>query len=1546
MGKRNEKDIENEKTTKELEGLLGFGKFSAHKSYYPELKKKIDELEKEKDRYKRIFTDALYGIIQFDEDGKIIICNPALALTCGYDSPDDIQAFKDAREELFLHSEDAQKFFHIMDQNGSVESWGTCFRYRDGSCVEVALTASWMKGEHSRVIECLVQDVSDTRKAERALREEESKLRTTLDSIGDAVIATDIEGRVVRMNPIAETLTGWTMDDALGREVKEVFNIVNSRTRNAAENPIEKAMHSGRIVGLANDTLLISRDGKEYQIADSASPIHDDNGEISGIVMVFRDVSEEYRIRRKLEENETFLSELFNSILDGVSVLDKDLNVLRVNNVMNEWFKDKLPLEGNKCNQNLHDFNQPCENCPTRKCLSTGQTERSIVRGKPGTELEWLELHSYPIRDRASGEIKGVAEFVRNITHQKRTETELTRVFNMSLDMICVVDISTTHYLKVNPAFTRVLGYTEDELIDKPFLSFVHPDDVEETRRITGEILTQGREVIDFQNRYRCKDGSYRVLQWVSHPDLSINVAYASARDVTDDIERKRALEISEAKFRSVVECSPFGIHMYRLDSEGILRFESANPAADKITGIEHSKLKGLPVVDAFQTAKINEIVNKYTSIITEGDLYASDEFTYNYNLAESTYSINAFRTGPDEMVALFQDVTEKNKAEAALRESEDRFRSITEQINEMIYLTSERGIIKYVSPSAMTIFRLKPEEMIGQPFMRFLHDDYIDSAIAAFSESMQTGKSADDLQLKMKRGDGTYFMGELTGKLYQHGDSTGSIGVIRDISDRKKSEQALRESEELFRTLHMNLPGGMVLIDRDYHIIDVNRRTCEITGYKREELVGQLCDIICPKGSISKKCPIWAEDRTGFEGMDTFIKCKDQSFNPILKNAKRVVVNGKEHILEVFQDIREQKETEGALRDSEARMRSIFRAAPVGIGISSGRIIQTVNDRFEEITGYTRGEIVGKNTRFLYPSEEEYQQTYRKGVELIRQFGIGTVETRYLKKDKSIVDVLLGIAPLNPDDLSMGETFTIMDITDRKRAEAELRLQALVLSQIRDCVTVTDLDGIITYVNEAEARQLGVPRDEFIGREVSEYGDNAHQGATQQEIYDDTLKNGSWEGIVVNYRADGKELIMDTRTQIVYDETGKKIALCGIATDITERKQLEKERERLQEQYYQAMKLESIGRLAGGVAHDLNNLLTPVLGYGELLMLENLQSEMNRESVRQIVNAATRARDLVSQLLAFSRKQTLRFELVDINNLVKRFEQLLRMSIREDITMNIQLGQQQLVIEGDIGQLEQVIMNLAVNAQDAMPDGGHLIITTDRVYLDDTYITNHEPIKTGFYVMLSVRDTGHGMDEETLKQIFEPFFTTKSKHKGTGLGLATVYGIVKQHGGCIYASSVLEEGTTFKVCLPVAKEALETMQEETANASHSLGGVETILLVEDDEQVLKLAESILLHHGYKVISAESGKIAIEKLIEMNGEIDLLLSDVVMPEMNGRQVYEKALEIKPDIRVLFMSGYTDDVIAKRGVLDSGLHYIQKPFTVQSLSARVRETLDE
>ena len=401
---------------------------------------------------------------------------------------------------------------------------------------------------------------------------------------------------------------------------------------------------------------------------------------------------------------------------------------------------------------------------------------------------------------------------------------------------------------------------------------------------------------------------------------------------------------------------------------------------------------------------------------------------------------------------------------------------------------------------------------------------------------------------------------------------------------------------------------------------------------------------------------------------------------------------------------------------------------------------------------------------------------------------------------------------------------------------------------------------------------------------------------------------------------------------------------ILSITRDITDHKRAQEEKSQLERQIIQSQKLESIGRLAGGVAHDLNNLLSPILGFSELLLEDTNINDSGKEKLEQIIKAGMGARDLVRQLLAFSRKQTLEYKPLLINETLIGFEKLLQRTIRENIEIKFALSPRIRPVMADISQIEQVIMNLVVNAADAMPEGGKLTIETEPAVLDENYAAHRSGVSPGDYIMLAISDTGCGMDEETRMQIFEPFFSTKGE-LGTGLGLATVYGIVKQHKGNIWVYSEPGMGTTFKVFLPVSvKKPFERKIIERTTAD--LKGSETILLVEDNKQVSNIVREILHRQGYTVLLAKNGKEAFKTLGSHNGTVHLLLTDVIMPDINGKELFIKLVQEYPALKVLYMSGYTNNVIVHHGVLDDGVQFIQKPFTTQALSIKVREVLDK
>ncbi|HUL29027.1 MAG TPA: PAS domain S-box protein [Thermodesulfobacteriota bacterium] len=489
------------------------------------------------------------------------------------------------------------------------------------------------------------------------------------------------------------------------------------------------------------------------------------------------------------------------------------------------------------------------------------------------------------------------------------------------------------------------------------------------------------------------------------------------------------------------------------------------------------------------------------------------------------------------------------------------------------------------------------------------------------------------------------------------------------------------------------------------------------------------------------------------------------------------------------------------------------------------------------------------------------------------------------------------------------------------------------------------DADGHITSVNRTILEMLGYTAEEMIGKPMWSF--NVEGDGIRRQVL------GKLSGAAppgrnlerVYRRKDGTTIPVLIEDRLILDEKGQIRGMRCTVQDITERKRAEEEKINLQEQLRQSQKMEAIGKLAGGVAHDFNNLLTVIHGYSELLLNSLEQDNEYRQDVQEIKRASERASSLTRQLLAFSRKQVLQPEVLDINLLVSNMDKMLRRMIGEDIELVTLLAKDLGRVKADPGQIEQVILNLAVNAKDAMRSGGKLTIETAAVTLDETYARSHIGITPGNYLMLSMSDTGVGMTPETKGRIFEPFFTTKDKGKGTGLGLSTVYGIIQQSGGSIWVYSEPGLGTTFKIYLPAIEGDAEFFRP-AAVSTKLLQGSETVLLVEDEEMVRKLACAVLEKYGYRVLEASSGDSALAVAQGQDGNpIHLMVTDVVMPGMSGRQLADHLVSLRPDLKVLYMSGYTDNAIVHHGVLDPGISYIQKPFTPDALASKVREVLD-
>ena len=634
--------------------------------------------------------------------------------------------------------------------------------------------------------------------------------------------------------------------------------------------------------------------------------------------------------------------------------------------------------------------------------------------------------------------------------------------------------------------------------------------------------------------------------------------------------------------------------------------------------------------------------------------------------------------------------------------------------------------------------------------------------------------------------------------------------------------------------------------------------------------------------------------------------------------------------------------EVEKTLKHTQDRFSDIlFAVSDAVISVNRDQEIIVFNKGAEAIFGYAHDEVLGKNLDIIIPdflkgqalaSLKKAFRRKNKALPLKKSF-----ETQGKRKNGEIFPI-----EISTSRLEIGEetiiTAVIRDISERKRIESQLRKLSQVVEQSPLSVIITDKNGRIEYVNPGFTQITGYSSDDVIGVNPKILQSGETTSSTYEMLWKTITSGETWQGELLDKRKNGESYWALALIAPIKNRDGIITNFLGIQEDITNQKKLE-------EQLFQSQKLESIGRLAGGIAHDFNNLLTPILAYSQFLIPEFSEGDPIREDLEQIRNAGERAARLTRQLLAFSRKQILQPEVLNINEIVSESEKMLRRVIEEDINLVTVLDPDLGLTKIDPGQFEQILMNLVVNARDAMPKGGKIVLETLNAELDENYTQQHIQVHPGSYVMLGVSDNGTGMDSETQSQIFEPFFTTKEKGKGTGLGLAMVYGIVKQSGGYIWVYSEPGKGTTFKIYLPrVHEDAREFSKEEVS--IDDFRGRENILIVEDEEVVRRSADKILTKYGYNVFEASNPGEALLIAEQAKEPIHLLLTDVVMPKMSGVNMAERLKELQPQMVVLYMSGYTDNAIVHHGVLDSDKEFLAKPFTPETLARKVREVLEK
>jgi PAS domain S-box-containing protein len=820
------------------------------------------------------------------------------------------------------------------------------------------------------------------------------------------------------------------------------------------------------------------------------------------------------------------------------------------------------------------------------------------------------------------------------------------------------------------------------------------------------------------------------------------------------------------------------------------------------------------------------------------------------------------------------QELAERKRTEEKLRQNETRLRTILDSEPECVKIISLSGTLLEINPAGLSMVEARSgEEVIGKPVIDLVHPEDR-MAFQRFHQLVSEGQ-AGTLQFRIigLRG-GLRWMEAHSVPLRDHQDRVVSIlNVAHDITERKRTEEKLHQQNEYLTALHETALGLM----------------------NRLNLNDLLEAIIMRAGALA-----------GTPHGDIFL------LEPGGTEMKRVIGTG------IFSNLLGYR-----VRWGEGQV---------------GKVWQT-------------GQPLALKDYHIWPDRlpdpdfdvlrASMVVPLKSGSEVVGVIGLVHVEEGRIFGDDEIA--LLGqFAELASIALDNARLYTAVqqELAERKRAEEALRKSEERLQAILDnspaVIYVKDTRYRYLLVNRRYETLTRLPREQITGK--TDYELFPKEIADAFRINDEKVLTArtSLEFEEICLQDDGPHTYISIKFPL-FDATGVPYAVCGISTDITERK-------RLEEQFRQSQKMEAIGRLAGGVAHDFNNLLTIIMGYNDLLLRQISHLDPIRKDLEEIKKAGERAISLTRQLLAFSRKQILQPQVLNLNVILADMNKMLRRLIGEDIDLMIIPDPALGSVKADPGQIEQVIMNLAVNARDAMPQGGRLIIETANVELDETYAHRHMGVQAGPYVMLAVSDTGSGIDKETQSRLFEPFFTTKEQGKGTGLGLSTVYGIVKQSGGNIWVYSEPGQGTTFKVYLPRVEEVVKSLNPDVAPLEPSQV-FETILVVEDEEMVRDLICRILRRNGYTVLEARHGSEALLVCEQHAGPIHLMMTDVVMPGMSGRELAERLTPFYPKMKILYMSGYTDHTVVHHGVLAAGTAFLQKPFTPDVLLNKVQEVLD-
>ncbi len=1222
---------------------------------------------------------------------------------------------------------------------------------------------------------------------------------------------------------------------------------------------------------------------------------------------------------------------------------------------------------------------------PVILCTATGSEELAVAAMKAGFD-DYVLKHPHHFPRLTSAIRSALAETTRRRI-EREAETRYRTLFE-GVPVGLYHSTSTGQVLDANPALLRMLGYHSREILMAANLCSLYVDHKAHDR-MRRQLDTQG-EVRDLEVCWKRYGGQ---LIWVRENIRAVRdpsgrlLGYEGlVEDITESRRARAELEESNQFREEIISGASEGIVVY----DRALRRIVWNRYMEELTGIPAERALGGRAFDmapALRGPGLKLLQGALEGqIVSSGDMFIEIEETGRSGWVVGTYGPHRNAAGEIVgVIGVIRSVTERRRNEQALRESEQRFRRVADAAPVMIWMDDAEGMSTYFNKPWLDFTGRTLEQELGRGSRDGIHPDDLLPRFIAVYDAAFTARRPFQTEYRLRRADGEYrwVLETATPRFTASGEFEGFAGTAIDITGRRRAEEALKESEARYRTQVENAPEAIVVFDVDAgRFVEANDNAARLWGLSRADFLEKdpvaLSPALQPDGrpsaeaiaenigrALDGETPLFEWIHRDALGRD--IPCEVRLAR--LPSATRRLVRGS------VTDISERKRAEklqsalyriaattSATEDIDEFYRAIH--AIVGELMYAKNFYVALHDAHADLISFpycvdevdpTPGPMppgngltahVLRTGEALLTLDEDFTEMVRRGdVQLVGSNSVAWLGVP-LKRGGKTFGVL--VVQSYDSRFTFGEaekevlTFVSQQIAvalERKRAqeairESEERYRLLFERNLAGVYRMT-LVGRILECNDALARIFGyASREELVDRDMAVLYPDSRQ---RRDFFDALLRvRGLANFEMRGERKDGGTAWTFQNASLLADEQAGEIIVEGTVSDITERRHLE-------EQLRQSQKMEGIGQLAGGIAHDFNNLLTTVLGYSDMALSQLSAHDPIREDILEIRKAGERASNLTRQLLAFSRKQVFEPRVLDLNALIAESSRMLARLIGEHIRFVTELDPELASVRADPGQVEQVIVNLVVNARDAMPEGGALTMRTGNANVTAATARDHFGVAPGRYVVIAVADTGVGIDPETQKRIFEPFFTTKDKPHGTGLGLATVYGIVSQSGGHIFVASEPGRGSTFAIYLPRVEELASAAGAAAAPAAVRRGS-ETILLVEDEDAVRGLTLRGLQSSGYTVLQASSAEEALPIAARHAGRLDLLLTDVIMPGASGPELARRLLEKRPGTRVLYVSGYTDASMASQGA-DDGAFFLQKPFTPETLARKVREILD-